>query len=265
MSDLAAAAAALGIPEALAQRSAEARAAATGTSADEILAAWAGGGSAPAAAAAPPASDEAPAPAQAATDEAPAAAAPAPAAPAPAAAPTRAAPPPPPAIRDPEAAPVVVGRNESGAFMLFVLVAVVAVGALLAALAPAQAARTEVNESIGVQPDYSTAALEGRDVFLQEGCANCHTMMVRTVVTDAGLGPVTLPTDVAPLAPDTIGMRRIGPDLAHIGSAENADLGTMISFLDDPASISLDLFHQPYGYLSDSELAALAQFIVETE
>jgi mono/diheme cytochrome c family protein len=49
MSDLAAAAAAMGVPEALVKRSAEARARATGASVDEILAAWAGGGEAPAA------------------------------------------------------------------------------------------------------------------------------------------------------------------------------------------------------------------------
>lgn len=53
MSDLAAAAAALGIPELLVQRSAEARAAETGASVDEILAAWAGGESGPAPAAEP--------------------------------------------------------------------------------------------------------------------------------------------------------------------------------------------------------------------
>ena len=49
MSDLAAAAAAMGVPEALVKRSAEARAKATGASVDEILAAWAGGAAAPAA------------------------------------------------------------------------------------------------------------------------------------------------------------------------------------------------------------------------
>ncbi|HJU51923.1 MAG TPA: c-type cytochrome [Acidimicrobiia bacterium] len=47
MSDLADAAAALGIPESLVQRSAEARAKASGASVEEILAAWAGGGTAP--------------------------------------------------------------------------------------------------------------------------------------------------------------------------------------------------------------------------
>ncbi|REK34656.1 MAG: hypothetical protein DWQ20_06735, partial [Actinobacteria bacterium] len=48
MSDLAAASEALGIPETLVQRSAEARAAETGSSVEEILAAWAGGEKAPA-------------------------------------------------------------------------------------------------------------------------------------------------------------------------------------------------------------------------
>ncbi len=59
MSDLAAAAAALGIPESLADRSAKARAAASGSSEEQVLSAWAGGGSAPAASPVP-----APAPAE---------------------------------------------------------------------------------------------------------------------------------------------------------------------------------------------------------
>ena len=53
---LAAAASTMDVPEPLVQRSAEARAKATGSSVDEVLQAWAGGEAAPAAAAAPPAS-----------------------------------------------------------------------------------------------------------------------------------------------------------------------------------------------------------------
>ena len=62
---LEAAAAAMGIPEDLVRRSAEARAAADGVSADDLLAAWAGGAPAPAAAAppsAPPPAEEPAAP-----------------------------------------------------------------------------------------------------------------------------------------------------------------------------------------------------------
>lgn len=47
MSDLSEAAAALGVSEAIVKRSAEARAKATGTSVDDVLKAWAGGGSLP--------------------------------------------------------------------------------------------------------------------------------------------------------------------------------------------------------------------------
>jgi hypothetical protein len=74
MSELSAAAAALGVPEAIVQRSAAARAAETGLSVDEVLSAWAGGdsvaGAAPAAAEEPAAAEtETPAPAE---EEAPA-------------------------------------------------------------------------------------------------------------------------------------------------------------------------------------------------
>ncbi|MGH8928051.1 MAG: hypothetical protein ACRDWH_06850, partial [Acidimicrobiia bacterium] len=62
MSDLAAAAAAMGVPEAIVKRSAEARAKATGASVDEVLAAWAGGVAAPAAAPASSPKPQAPSP-----------------------------------------------------------------------------------------------------------------------------------------------------------------------------------------------------------
>lgn len=53
MSDVSAAAAALGVPESLVERSAKARAAASGTSEDQVLAAWAGGGTVESSAPAP--------------------------------------------------------------------------------------------------------------------------------------------------------------------------------------------------------------------
>jgi mono/diheme cytochrome c family protein len=85
MSDLSAAAEALGVPEAIVQRSAAARAAETGMSVDEVLAAWAGGGSV--AGGGPPSAEAEPAAEPETTPEAaPAAeeAAPTPEAPAPA-------------------------------------------------------------------------------------------------------------------------------------------------------------------------------------
>src|SRR5688572_10410828 len=62
VTDYSAAAAALEVPESLVRRSAEARAKADNVSVDELVAAWAGGGSAPAPSAPPPVVEEAPSP-----------------------------------------------------------------------------------------------------------------------------------------------------------------------------------------------------------
>lgn len=260
----------MGVPEPLVQRAAAARAAAVGSTTDEILAAWAGGEAvepAPAAEAAAPATEpsepaEAVEPSEAA-ETAPAAAP----APAPTPSPTPATQPPaaepPPRVPDPDGAPLLVGRHDSARAMLAAVVAVVLIGALTAAFAPTQAARSEVNAAVGLQPEYSDAALDGRQIYLNEGCAACHTMMVRANVADAGLGQVTRPQDVAPLAPATLGERRIGPDLAHVGDRDGIDLGSLSAFLENPGSVSLEAQHPPYGYLSDREIASLAQFLAE--
>jgi mono/diheme cytochrome c family protein len=97
MSDLTAAAAALGVPESLVQRSAEARAKASGASVEEILSAWAGGGAGP-----PAQTPEPPAPAPEP------AAAPEPTAAAPTAQPVSE-----PVVGEPAAAAVVVAPEPS--------------------------------------------------------------------------------------------------------------------------------------------------------
>ena len=210
MSDLAAAAAAMGLPESLVERSAEARAAETGESVDAVLAAWAGGESAPVTAAAP-ASEPAAAPTETA------AATPEPAAPAPAAIVAPTAPPQPVATvpTGPYKPPVLIGASDSplrlvlGVLGLFVMVALIAVVGPSLAVDEAGARSSKVS--------YSAAAVEGQDTYLSLGCAACHTQMVRPVIADVGLGPVTL-NDTN----QVIGTRRFGPDLADVGTRLSA-------------------------------------------
>ena len=211
---LEAAAQVVGAPAELVQRSAEARAAADGVSVDEVLQAWAGGGSAPAP---------------------PAAAAPEPAPPEPAASPTPpspAAPPPPPAPAAPAPAatappaatlvadgppPVLTGRVDRpfryllGATTLLVLCLVVTL------VLPAFS--TTGRGAVHSEVPYTATALRGQEIYLAEGCAGCHTQIVRPVVADAqlaalaGVGGVTL-SDTN----QVIGRQRYGPDLANVGS-----------------------------------------------
>jgi hypothetical protein len=264
MSDefLAAAAAALGAPEELVMRSAQARAAADGTSVDEILAAWAGGR---APTAPPPPSDvepqapEEPTPEAAPEPEPSPAVAPEPPTPAPATVP-------PPAARVTSItrqvsiadlpAPVLEGRRDSHARLLLGIAALFLAGLLGTVVLPAVA----VDDSTAARPIRSLEAEAGRNVYVREGCWYCHTQLVRPIVTDVGLGPITRPADLGSELPLTVGVARIGPDLTHAGSRPPADdAEVMERFLRDPEGAFT--VHQSYRYLSGSDLTDLVAYL----
>ena len=269
---LEAAAQVVGAPAELVQRSAEARAGADGVPVEEILAAWAGGGAVPASA--PAAASPAPAaasPAPAAASPAPAAASPAPAAasPAPAAAsPAPAAASPAPAAASPAPArptvvstqvaagppPVLTGRVDRPFRYLFGAAAllILCLGVTLVVPAFSGTGRGALHSEI----PYTAAALRGQEIYLSEGCAGCHTQMVRPIVADAqlaavaGVGGVTL-SDTN----QVIGRQRYGPDLANVGNRMSPE--------DIEAVLSGEGRHLSYGgswmdslvaYLSESQV-----------
>lgn len=243
MSDLlAAAAAALGTPEAIVQRSAQARAEATGSSVDEILAAWAGGEAAPA----PSPPVEAPPPAEpAATAE-----------------PEPAAPPAPPVIEVPSAAltPVVVAAAPAGKPPTLIgatdnpfTVLIGAVGLFIAVVLVGLVGPSIQTDNPGARTSeiaHTQAGEEGQQVYRSQGCSSCHTQMIRPIVADVGLGPVTLND-----SNQIVGTRRFGPDLSDVGARFGADeLADIIGGAGD---------HPPAG-LSSADLDNLVTYLIES-
>ncbi len=240
----------MGIPEALAERSARARAEASGQTYEEVLAAWAGGEAVAAAPAAeeggdePAAAEPEPEPGSEPEPEsepepaaAPAAAA-QPAAPGPAPSREPAAPARPPVLEAPPDRPLV---TVAGA--LAVLVLVVLLGFVFPSL-PVES--SEVRSS---QIAFSDTAERGRQVYLSAGCASCHTQSVRAVVGDVGLGPVTLPD-----TNQVVGFRRIGPDLSDVGTRLEA--GQIESVVTGPT--------HPATALSSDDVGALVSYLSES-
>lgn len=253
---LAAAAEAMGVPESLVQRSAQARAAAGGIGLDDVLGAWSGG-----AAIAPPA---APAPADPAPEpeplpepeEVPVPAPQTEPAPLPEAEPVVQV-----AATVPEGSPVLTGRRESPAALLAGAAGLFLIAVLFALVLPALDVTPETPPPSGL----SELGLQGREIYVAEGCWYCHTQQVRPIVTDANLGPATRPDLLASFAPDTLGIQRIGPDLAHAGSREpTSDAARLTRFLEDPRSVDEDSLQPGYGHLSEADLAALVQYLVES-
>jgi cytochrome c oxidase cbb3-type subunit I/II len=74
-----------------------------------------------------------------------------------------------------------------------------------------------IREVPGVQP-YSALELEGRDIYIREGCNTCHSQMVRPFKTETDrYGPYSLAGEGIYERPFLYGSRRTGPDLARLG------------------------------------------------
>lgn len=271
MSDLlAAAAAALGAPEHLVERAAQARADADGTSYEAVLAAWGGGVSLPAPTAAPPpeTTPDPPPTAAAATP----AAAPAPA-PAPASVPATlvadgpsAAPLPPPQALS-KATPRLEGVRLHPLRAGFMMAGLFVIGLVITLIGPFNTG----GDFRHVVPDAPMSDLgeRGRAVYLNQGCGYCHTQLVRPVLADVGLGPVT-ESWADSLEAATFGTQRIGPDLAHVGSRSSYTNGDdpvsaeeFITLMSAPGDVFPDGNHPSYAHLSDRDLSALATYLSE--
>ncbi len=264
---LAAAAAALGAPEHLVERSAAARAAAEGVSVEELLAAWAGGAPAPSSGAAPapqpvPAAAPAAAPAPVMAASAPVMAAPAALAPQPAPAAAAAAPAP---RRD--SAPVLEGRRFHPLRTWTMMAALFALALFITLIGPYQTGGDY--RHLVPDPSLDSPAERGRAVYLNQGCGYCHTQLVRPVLADVGLGPAT-ETFSDSLGAAVFGSLRIGPDLAHAGgragrgeSGEPMTAEQFAALLTRPEETMPGGRHPSYAYLSEADTAALAAYLAE--
>ncbi len=106
----------------------------------------------------------------------------------------------------------------------------------------------------------------GRDIYVAEGCWYCHTQQVRAIVTDVGLGPVSLSGDYAHDPAGILGVARLGPDLTHAGSRAPTDDASWVRLhLSDPRIERPWSTMPSYGHLTDPELTALAAYVAGLE
>ena len=101
--------------------------------------------------------------------------------------------------------------------LLGVLIAVVISVGGLVEIVPLYAQRSVVEPSPGVKP-YAPLALEGRDIYVREGCYNCHSQMVRPLPAETErYGHYSLAGETVYDHPFQFGSKRTGPDLARVG------------------------------------------------
>ena len=102
------------------------------------------------------------------------------------------------------------------ALMGALIAVVISIGGLVE-IVPLYMQTSVVQPSPGVKP-YSPLALEGRDVYVREGCYNCHSQMVRPLPAETErYGHYSIAGEAVYDHPFQFGSKRTGPDLARVG------------------------------------------------
>lgn len=116
-----------------------------------------------------------------------------------------------------EKKPVGHARIETNNFLMIVLITlVVAVGGLVE-IVPLFFQKSTTQPIEGLKP-YSPLQLAGRDVYVSEGCYNCHSQMIRPFQAETlRYGPYSVAGEFVYDRPFQWGSKRTGPDLHRVG------------------------------------------------
>ncbi len=94
----------------------------------------------------------------------------------------------------------------------------------------------ELSKPIPTLKPLSAVQLEGRDIYIREGCAVCHTQMVRPLQFEtARYGHYSVAGEDAYEHPFLWGSKRTGPDLARVGGRYSD--AWHVAHLMDPRSV----------------------------
>lgn len=101
--------------------------------------------------------------------------------------------------------------------LLLMATAAILVGTIITMVLPFAWVNTDADRIETVTP-YSPLEQEGRDVYIREGCNNCHSQTVRPLVTEVlRYGDYSKSGEFVHDRPFLWGSKRTGPDLARIG------------------------------------------------
>ncbi len=112
-------------------------------------------------------------------------------------------------------------RVETNNFLMIVLILLVlAIGGLVE-IVPLFFQKSTTEPIKGVEP-YTPLQLAGRDIYVREGCYNCHSQMIRPFRSETlRYGHYSVAGESVYDRPFQWGSKRTGPDLARVGGKYN--------------------------------------------
>ena len=143
-------------------------------------------------------------------------------------------------------------KIEKNVGLMAVLIAVVVSFGGLAEIVPLMNQAEAIQPLPGVKP-YPALELAGRDVYVREGCYNCHSQMVRTLRFETErYGHYSLAGESVYDRPFQWGSKRTGPDLARVGGRYSNDWHRV--HLTDPRDVVPESNMPSFPWLEKNEI-----------
>ncbi len=112
--------------------------------------------------------------------------------------------------------------EQSVPLLIVLVILVIAVGGLVE-IVPLYFQRDVVTPVKGIKP-YEPLRLVGRDIYIREGCYNCHSQMIRPFRAETlRYGHYSVAGEFVYDHPFQWGSKRTGPDLARVGARYSDD------------------------------------------
>ncbi|CAA2138550.1 cytochrome-c oxidase, cbb3-type subunit II [Hyphomicrobium sp. ghe19] len=123
---------------------------------------------------------------------------------------------------------------------------VVSIGGIVE-IAPLFYVQSTIEKVQGMRP-YSPLELAGRDIYVREGCYNCHSQMIRSLRDEVErYGHYSLAAESMYDHPFQWGSKRTGPDLARVGGKYSD--AWHVEHMRDPRSVVPASIMPGYGFL----------------
>ncbi len=108
-------------------------------------------------------------------------------------------------------------KIETSNFLMIVLILIVLLFGGMVEIVPLFFQKSTTQPVEGLKP-YTALQVAGRDVYLREGCYNCHSQMIRPFRAETlRYGPYSVAGEFVYDHPFQWGSKRTGPDLARVG------------------------------------------------
>ena len=141
---------------------------------------------------------------------------------------------------------------ETNSFLMIILILVTVAFGGIVEIIPLFYQKSTTEPIKGLQP-YTAMQLMGRDVYIREGCYNCHSQMIRPFRAETlRYGHYSVAGESVYDHPFQWGSKRTGPDLARVGGRYSDEWHRV--HLNNPRDVVPESIMPAYSWLEKTEV-----------